>query len=173
VLLILRFQLSNAAGLGNLDGQQVGSPLEMRPDTGKTLSRKTGVIPGDWTRREGDWGSRWSLQGQRLPSAASVEAVLPALLITIYHSHFQVPAWFMVTACLPHPISFLLIVAPTTRRRRSAWEHLDFAKVCCLMNANHRIRAPLARTLTPVGQPCDVGSTVPLPVSVGISRYRA
>jgi hypothetical protein len=96
VLLILRFQLSNAAWVGNLDGQQVGSPLEMRPDTGKTLSRKTGVIPGDWTRREGDWGSRRSLQGQRLPSAASVEAVLPALLITIYHSHFQVPAWFMV-----------------------------------------------------------------------------
>ena len=52
-------------------------------------------------------------------------------------------------------------------------EHLDFAKVCCLMSANHRIRAPLARTLTPIGQPCDVGSTVPLPVCVGISRYRA
>jgi hypothetical protein len=52
-------------------------------------------------------------------------------------------------------------------------EHLDFAQVCCLMTDNHRIRAPLARTLTPVGQPCDVGSTVPLPVSVGISRYRA
>jgi hypothetical protein len=52
-------------------------------------------------------------------------------------------------------------------------EHLGFAQVCCLMSGNHRIRAPLARTLTPVGQPCDVGSTVPLPVSVGISRYRA
>jgi hypothetical protein len=51
---------------------------------------------------------------------------------------------------------------------RALWkEHLDFAKVRYLIRLNNRIRAPLARTLTPVGQPCDVGSTVPLPVALG------
>jgi hypothetical protein len=40
--------------------------------------------------------------------------------------------------------------------------HLDFAKVRYLITGNDRIRAPLARTPTSVGQPCDVGSTVPL-----------
>ena len=53
-------------------------------------------------------------------------------------------------------------------RLRALWkEHLDFAKVRYLIKVNHRIRAPLAGTLTPVGQPCDVGSTVPLPVALG------
>jgi hypothetical protein len=33
--------------------------------------------------------------------------------------------------------------------------------------------ADLARTSTPVGQPCDVGPSVPLPVCVGISRHWA
>jgi hypothetical protein len=51
---------------------------------------------------------------------------------------------------------------------RALWKgYLDFAKVRYLISLKHRIRAPLARTPTPVGQPCDVGSTVPLPVALG------
>jgi hypothetical protein len=41
-------------------------------------------------------------------------------------------------------------------------EHLDFATISYLALVNHCIRAPLARTLALVSQPCDVGSTVPL-----------
>jgi hypothetical protein len=53
-------------------------------------------------------------------------------------------------------------------RLRALWkEHLDFAKVRYLIGDYHRIRAPLAGTLAPAGQPCDVGSSVPPPVALG------
>ena len=59
-----------------------------------------------------------------------------------------------------------------SRRGLGAVEHLDFATICNFAKANHRVRAPLARTPA-LSVNLAMSDQLPLLVRVGMSRHRA